>query len=374
MSVRETAASYGSGASTSGRLVRAKAPLRISFCGGGTDVPPYPERFGGCVLSCTIDKYSYVTLRRRDDDDVAIRSLDFGLSERYGRDAPNRRDEKLSLVHAIIERFDARGVDVYVHSDAPPGSGLGSSSSMVVALCAAFAHWSGRDIPRYDLAALAVEIERNDLGIVGGLQDQYAAVFGGFNYIEFRGDGVIVNPLRLREATLNELHYHLLLCYTGGTRVSSHIVADQTRGVEQSEVEVIDSLAHLKILTDRLKATMLTDRIDHFGALLDEAWTHKRRLSASISNARIDELYEAAREAGAWGGKLLGAGGGGYLLVCTPFTRRTAVAEALQRKGGRTVDFQFDLDGVRTWTARPETWRDEEQGNVRDPWERTPDP
>ncbi|HEV3085634.1 MAG TPA: hypothetical protein VGX96_00320 [Candidatus Elarobacter sp.] len=359
MSVKASAAPRSAGTVAANRLVRAKAPLRISFCGGGTDVPPYPERFGGCVLSCTIDKYSYVTLRRREDDDVAIRSLDFGLSVRYDRrEQPNRRDEKLSLVHAIIDRFDARGVDVYVHSDAPPGSGLGSSSSMVVALCAAFAHWSGRDIPRYDLAALAVEIERNDLGIVGGLQDQYAAVFGGFNYIEFRGDGIVVNPLRLSEPTMNELHYHLLLCFTGATRLSSHIVADQTRGVEESETAVIDSLSHLKVLTDRLKATMLTDRIDLFGAQLHEAWTHKRRLSASITNSRIDELYEAAIQAGAWGGKLLGAGGGGYLLVCTPFTRRTAVARALQDRGGQIVDFQFDLNGVRSWSAREETWLD----------------
>ena len=343
-------------------LVRAKAPLRISFCGGGTDVPPYPERFGGCVLSCTIDKYSYVTLRHREDNDVVIRSLDFGLSVRYDRSEATARHEKLALVHAIIERFDAHGVDVFVHSDAPPGSGLGSSSSMVVALCAAFGRWSGRDVSRYDLAALAVEIERNDLGIVGGLQDQYAAVFGGFNYMEFRRDEVLVNPLRLTEQTLNELHYHLLLCYTGGTRMSSHIVADQTRGVVDSDAVVIDSLAQLKLLTDQLKATLLTDRIDQFGTQLHEAWLHKQRLSGSISNARIDELYAAALRAGAWGGKLLGAGGGGYLLVCTPFTRRTAVADELRKAGGQIVDFQFDPNGVRSWTARAETWRDDGDG------------
>lgn len=340
------------------RLVRAKAPLRISFCGGGTDVPPYPERYGGCVLSCTIDKYSYVTLRRRDDNDVVIRSLDFGLSVRYDRGEVSSRHDKLALVHAIIERFDAHGVDVYVHSDAPPGSGLGSSSSMVVALCAAFGRWSGREIARYDLASLAVEIERHDLGIVGGLQDQYAAAFGGFNYMEFRRDEVVVNPLRLAEQTLNELHYHLLLCYTGGTRLSSHIVADQTRGVVDMDPRVIDSLAHLKTLTDRLKATLLTDRVDLFGAQLHEAWLHKQRLSGSISNSHIDELYQTALSAGAWGGKLLGAGGGGYLLVCTPFTRRTAVATALRKAGGQIVDFQFDSRGVRSWSARAETWQD----------------
>jgi D-glycero-alpha-D-manno-heptose-7-phosphate kinase len=345
-------------ASQRDRLVRAKAPLRISFCGGGTDVPPYPERFGGCVLSCTIDKYSYVTLRRREDEDVVIRSLDFGLSVRHDRADMGARQGKLALVHAIIDRFDARGVDVYVHSDAPPGSGLGSSSSMVVALCTAFARWTGRDIAGYDLAALAVEIERNDLRILGGLQDQYAAVFGGFNYMEFRHDEVVVNPLRLSEQTLNELHYHLLLCYTGGTRVSSHIVADQTRGVVDSEASVIDSLAHLKTLTERLKASLLRDRIDLFGAQLHEAWIQKQRLSGSISNAHIDELYGAALGAGAWGGKLLGAGGGGYLLICTPFTRRTATAEAMGKLGGQLVDFQFDVRGVRSWTARAETWQD----------------
>ncbi len=184
-------------------------------------------------------------------------------------------------------------------------------------------------------------------------------MFGGFNYMEFRRDEVLVNPLRLAEQTLNELHYHLLLCYTGGTRLSSHIVADQTRGVVDSDATVIDSLAHLKTLTDRLKATLLTDRIDVFGAQLHEAWLHKQRLSGSISNPRIDELYAAALRAGAWGGKLLGAGGGGYLLVCAPFTRRTAVADALRAIGGQIVDFQFDANGVRSWSARTETWQDQ---------------
>jgi D-glycero-alpha-D-manno-heptose-7-phosphate kinase len=337
-------------------LVRAKAPLRISFCGGGTDVPPYPERYGGCVLSCTIDKYSYVTLRRRADGDVVIRSRDFGVSVRYDRASAFDPRDRLALVHAIVERFDARGVDVYVHSDAPPGSGLGSSSSMIVALSAAFARWSGASPSRHELAALAVEIERTDLAIVGGLQDQYAAAFGGFNFLEFTGAGVDVTPVEPSRAALDELHYHLLLCYTGGTRLSSHIVAEQTRGVESADPGVVDSLARLKALTNDLRDALRDERIDRFGALLHEAWVQKRRLSASITNPGIDALYETALRAGAWGGKLLGAGGGGYLLVCVPFTRRVAVADALREAGGQIVDFQFEGAGVRSWSAREETW------------------
>ena len=342
---------------SSNNLLRSKAPLRISFCGGGTDVAPYPERFGGCVLSCTINKYAYVSVRSRSDEEVCVKSLDYGMDVQY-QPRNGMPDDRLSLVDAIIKRFHAHGVDLFVHSDAPPGSGLGSSSTMIVALSAALARFGGTEMERYDLARLAYEIEREDLRIIGGLQDQYAASFGGFNFIEFDGQSVIVNPLRLSSELLNELHYHLVLCYTGGTRLSSNIVQAQTRSVEHSEAQVLHSLHEMKRMAVELKNELLRGKIREFGMILHEAWLCKQNLAKGITNERIDALYENARNAGAWGGKILGAGGGGYLLLCTPFSKRHKVIEALEGAGGKVVDFQFEHDGVRTWTALENTWID----------------
>ena len=337
-------------------LVRSRAPLRISFSGGGTDVSPYPERFGGCVLSCTIDKYAYVTVRARDDAQIAIRSLDYGIEVTYDPTELGTAGGQLKLVDAIVRRFNARGIDIFMHSDAPPGSGLGSSSAMIVALCAALARFGGHEISTYELAELAYEIERDDLAITGGMQDQYAAAFGGFNFIEFDADHVTVNPLRIGESTLNELRYNLMLCYTGGTRVSSNILAEQTKRVQDNNDDAMVALHRIKKLTFDLKRLLLRNNLPEFGSGLHEAWLCKRNLASSISNRQIDALYEAARDAGAWGGKILGAGGGGYLLVAVPFRRKLEVSAALESLGGKMTDFQFDISGVRTWTADGGTW------------------
>ncbi len=337
-------------------LVRSRAPLRISFCGGGTDVAPYPERFGGCILSCTINKYAYVTLRARGDSQIAIRSLDYGLDYSYDPQALGGENGQMRLVESIVRRFNASGIDIFMHSDAPPGSGLGASSAMIVALCSALARFGGHELSRYALAELAFDIEREDLGISGGMQDQYMAAFGGFNFIEFGAQDVVVNPLRMSRDTLGELHYHLLLCFTGATRVSSNILLEQTQNVEASRADVMDSLHRIKELTVDVKRLLLHNDLSGFGRALHESWLAKRTLASSISNPQIDALYAAAREAGAWGGKILGAGGGGYLLVAVPFTRRSEVAHALESLGGKMTDFQFDQGGVRTWTADEDTW------------------
>ena len=337
-------------------VTRARAPLRISFCGGGTDVPPYPETYGGCVLTCTIDKYTYVSLRRRIDQKIHVRSLDESVDMTYHPSSHDIFTGKLDLAQAIFRRFGTTGIDCFMHSDAPPGSGLGSSSSMIVSLSAALARIGGFHYSEYQLASLAYTVERDDLRIVGGMQDQYAATFGGFNFIEFTKEGVIVTPLRLREDLVNELHYHLLLCYTGGTRLSSNILREQTGNVTAGHTGVIDSLAGLKDLTVAMKRALLQGRLLDFGRLLDDAWVLKRRLATSITTDRIDDLYDAARKAGAVGGKILGAGGGGYLLVFVPFTRRQRVAEALCAEGGTVAGFQFEKSGVHTWQATSETW------------------
>jgi D-glycero-alpha-D-manno-heptose-7-phosphate kinase len=333
-------------------IYRSRAPLRISFCGGGTDVSPYTEERGGAVLSTTIDKYAYASLRPRADDDIEVRSLDYDIVAQYDRRDALPMDGKLDLVKAVINHFQVpTGLDLFLHSDAPPGSGLGSSSTLVVALLGVFRHWLKLTMTDYELAALAYQIERIELGIAGGKQDQYAAAFGGFNFIEFHADAVIVNPLRIESSTLNELEYRLLLCYTGQTRLSAHILTEQVAGYVERKASVVAALDGMKALTIQLKNALLLNALDRFGELLHEAWVLKKQLASRISDAHIDDLYNRARAAGAIGGKILGAGGGGYLLLYCPFDRKHVIAAELDSAGAQSVDFAFEERGVQTWTA-----------------------
>lgn len=334
-------------------VVRCQAPLRISFCGGGTDVPPYPELYGGCVLSCTIDKYASVSVRSHPGQLVRVESRDL---KRVIEFSSHEDDGEPDLAKSIIRRFGETSLDCYMHSDAPPGSGLGSSSAMIVALIGALAQRNGYDLTPYEIARLALKVEREDLQIAGGMQDQYAASFGGFNFIEFTKQGVVVNPLRIAQETLDELRYNLLLCYTGRTRFSSNILAEQTANVRAKDDDAMNGLGHLKAMAVEMKRALLTGDCAAFGNLLHEAWVQKRRLASGITNRAIDEMYEEARRVGAIGGKLLGAGGGGYLLLFVPFTVRERVRSLLENMGGSTVDFQFEPRGARSWTTSSNLW------------------
>jgi D-glycero-alpha-D-manno-heptose-7-phosphate kinase len=222
---------------------------------------------------------------------------------------------------------------------------------LIVALLGVFRHWLKLTMTDYEIASLACQIERVELAIAGGKQDQYAAAFGGFNFIEFHADSVIVNPLRIEPATINELEYRLLLCYTGQTRLSARILTEQVAGYVQRKPQVVAALDGMKALTIQLKNALLLHKLDRFGELLHEAWLLKRQLATNISDAYIDELYEIARKAGAIGGKILGAGGGGYLLLYCPFERKHSIAAELERAGAQPVDFGFDDRGLQTWTA-----------------------
>jgi D-glycero-alpha-D-manno-heptose-7-phosphate kinase len=337
-------------------IIRSKAPLRISFAGGGTDVEPYLSERGGLVLSTTIDRYAYGSLRFRDDRQITVTSLDYDLVARYNLDEPLTYDGSLDLVKAAIRRLrpdeSDQGLDFFLHSDAPPGSGLGSSSTVVVALIGLFRHWLHLPLTNYEIADLAYQIERLDLGIKGGKQDQYAATFGGFNFIEFSHGATIVNPLRVPADVLNELHYNLLLCYTGRTRLSARIIDTQVQGYVQRQEEVLRAMDELKRIATALKNALLQGRLDDFGALLHEAWVNKKRMAAQISDPRIDELYETARQHGALGGKISGAGGGGHMFFYCRFDRKHVVAQQLERLGARVVDFNFDRHGLQTWEVR----------------------
>ncbi len=331
-------------------VIRSKAPLRISFAGGGTDVPPYPEERGGAVLSTTINKYAYATLIPRDDDTINVKSLDYDIVAKYRSDEKLFYDGELDLVKAVINNMEAkRGLDLFMHSDAPPGSGLGSSSTVVVTLVGLFQKWLNIPLTDYDIAELAYKIERKDIGVKGGKQDQYAATFGGFNYIEFHAQSTIVNPLRIKRDVLNELEYRLLLCYTGRTRLSANILKEQIEKFVKKEKQSVEALDELKAICVDMKNALLKGRLDEFGELLHQSWIHKKKLASKITNPEIDKLYETAREHGAIGGKILGAGGGGYLLLFCEFDKKHILAERLENLGGQIVDFGFDFKGLQTW-------------------------
>src|SRR5918998_1572371 len=337
-------------------IIRSKTPLRISFAGGGTEIEPYLSERGGAVLSSTIDKYAYSSLRFKDDYQITVSSLDYDIVAKYDADTRQIEDEKLNLVEAVIRRLNpedgGQGLDIFLHSDAPPGSGLGSSSTIIVTLIGGFKHWLHLPLTNYEIADMAFQIERTDLGIIGGKQDQYAAAFGGFNFIEFYRDMTIVNPLRVSANTLNELQYNLLLCYTGKNRLSAHIIDDQVQGYIQRQESVIRAMDELKHIAVALKNALLQDRLNDFGALLHEAWTNKKKLAAQISSPYIDELYETARKHGALGGKISGAGGGGFMFFYCDFKSKHLVAEQLERLGAQVVEFDFDFGGLQTWEVR----------------------
>lgn len=340
------------------KIFRAKAPLRISFAGGGTDVSPYADERGGLVLNATVDKYAYASLRVTDDHTITIKSLDYHTIAKFDLDQPLVYNGQLDLVKAAIHRLNrpelndsGAGFELYLHTDAPPGSGLGSSSALVVAIIGVFNQWLHLPLTNYEIASLAYQIERIDLGIKGGRQDQYAAAFGGFNLMEFFGDHVVVNPLRIPDDILNELHYSLMLFYTGGTRLSAHIIDKQTEGFVQKREDVVAAMDEVKRLATETKNALLQGRLERFGDLLNASWINKKKMASSISNPRIDEIYAEARRLGALGGKISGAGGGGYMFLYCPFETQAAITERLETLGALQVDFSFEKNGLQSWEA-----------------------
>lgn len=333
-------------------IIRSKAPLRISFAGGGTDVPPYSDERGGAVLSTTINKFAWATMIPRKDPTINVKSLDYDIVAKYHVDQKLFYDGELDLVKAVINNMGTKdGLDLFMHSDAPPGSGLGSSSTVVVTLVGLFQKWLNQPLTDYDIAELSYKIERKDLGIMGGKQDQYAATFGGFNYIEFHADSTIVNPLRIKRDILNELEYSLLLCYTGRTRLSANILEEQINKYVKKEKTSVEALDEIKSICVDMKNALLRGHLGEFGELLHKGWVLKKKLASNISNPEIDKLYETARKYGAVGGKILGAGGGGYLLLFCDFDKKHIIAEKLENLKGQIVDFGFDFKGLQSWSV-----------------------
>lgn len=330
-------------------IIRSKAPFRISFGGGGTDVAPYCWEHGGAVVNTTIDKYAYASLRTGGRK-ININSVDFGVKESSDLGKLEYTGSKLDFVKAVINQFEIQGgFHLTTFSDMPPGSGMGTSSSMAVALISCLGELERRQMSRDELARLAYHVEREELSQEGGYQDQYAATFGGLNYMEFFKGKVNVIPLHISPEILNELHYRLLLFYTGKTRFSGRIHKDMAKRSEKGERNYLERLEALKEVAKGMKHSLSVGNLEEFGELLHEGWLQKKNLSDRITTSQTEELYAAARKNGAIGGKILGAGGGGYLLLFCHPEKRFDVVRELTKRGVKPVSFGFEPNGVQTW-------------------------
>ncbi len=332
--------------------IRARAPLRVSYAGGGTDVPPYPSLMGGVVLSSTIQNYAYCSVAPRSDGKITVSREDQDV--RYGPETLHdlKGGGEVEFVRAVAKRFGAdQGFDASLRYDALPGTGLGSSSALCVSLIGAFREWKGNSMTDYDIANLAYDVERKDVGVPGGMQDQYASTFGGFNLIEFKKEATIVNALRIKRETLNELEYNSLLCFTGTTRRSGGILKRQIESYEHKNPTIMNALEHMKELTLQMKDFLLTGNLGGFAELLNSEWDLKKKLDDAISTEDVEKLLDVAKLNGAIGGKLLGAGGGGFLFLYCESGKRVQVEKAVESLGAKAFPVRFDEDGLQTWRS-----------------------
>jgi D-glycero-alpha-D-manno-heptose-7-phosphate kinase len=338
-------------------IIRSKAPLRLGLAGGGSDVAPYSDLYGGAILNATVNMHAYATIIPRNDGKIFLNGYEDRHNLEYKAEKSLPINGKLDLHKGVYNRIIRDYVrkplsfELTTFVDAPPGSGLGTSSTLVVTILGAFTEWLKLPLGEYDIARLAYEIERVDLGMAGGKQDQYAATFGGVNYMEFfKDDKVIVNPLRIRNTYLNELSYSLILFYTETSRLSSKIIESQAANVLQNKVESIEAMHQLKFQASMMKEALLKGDLDEIGRILDYGWHYKKQMAEDITNEQLDLIYETAKKAGASGGKISGAGGGGFMIFYCPDNTRARVCKALEQLGGKVQRYEFTTMGLTTWT------------------------
>lgn len=342
--------------------VHARAPLRLGLAGGGTDVSPYSDLYGGRVLNATISLSTHCHLTPRSDNRVVMEATDFGETCEWDLERPEglSADVGLKLHKAVYQRIVTQYLEgrpipltVTTYSDAPPGSGVGSSSSLVVAMVQAYVELLQLPLGEYDVAHLAYEIERIDCALAGGKQDQYAAAFGGFNFMEFEDkDRVIVNPLRLRDEIINDLESRLLLYYTGRSRESARIIESQIVASRIPNGDAVEAMHAIRRTAIEMKEALLRGQVSAVLDILGQSWAIKKRAATGISNSHIDSIAEAAMNAGASGLKISGAGGGGFMMVAVDVSRRAKVIHALEALGGRFFSFTFAEQGVQSWKSR----------------------
>jgi len=342
-------------------LYRSKAPFRLGIAGGGTDVSPYSDLYGGAILNVTVNLFAYATIRPSNDGKIRFRHINEGIVEEFDAVPALPLDGPLLLqrgiYNSIVSRYNGGkplSFELTTHMDVPSGSGLGTSSTLVVSILGAFAEWLKLPLGKYDLAHYAYEIERLDLRMAGGKQDQYAATFGGVNFMEFlQEDKVIVNPLRISNDILYEWALNTVLFYTEQTRSSGHIIEEQAENVKNKNKESLEAMHKVREEAFRMKNCLLREELGELGEALNTSWTNKKKMARHISNNYIDSIYDLAIKNGAVGGKISGAGGGGFMFFYCPGNTCYSVREALSGlHKGRIIPFEFCKKGLMTWTVK----------------------
>jgi len=340
-------------------LIRSKAPLRLGFAGGGTDVSPYSDIYGGSILNATINLFAHATIEPLDNGKIEFIAKDKNEEITYDSDtqleSKNILDIHRGVYNRLVKDFHKKALSfrLTTYVDAPPGSGLGSSSTLVVAIIGAFVEWLKLPLGEYDIAHLAYEIERKDLALKGGKQDQYAATFGGFNFMEFYADDkVIVNPLRIRKKYMWELQNNIVLFYTGTSRDSAKIIEKQEINIRGNNQAAIEATHQVKKQARLMKEAILTGRHSEIGEILNKSWEHKKGMAEGISNPVIEAIYDAAIKAGATGGKISGAGGGGFMFFYCPINSRYEVVNAMKQFNGLVQQYLFTNSGLYSYTIK----------------------
>lgn len=341
-------------------IVRARAPLRLGLAGGGTDVSPYCDIYGGHVLNAAIDRYAYAVIKTLDEPMVRFVTTDYQIEEVSPAEVPLPLNGKLNLHKAVYNRIvkDFNGgkpipLELSTFCDAPAGSGLGSSSTLVVAMIRTFVELLNLPLDDYSIAHMAYQIERVDCGLQGGRQDQYSATFGGFNFMEFYADErTVINPLRIKNWILCELEASLVLYFTGVSRESAHIIADQSNNMKSDATDALEAMHGIKYEALKMKECLLRG---DFGCLVESirlGWENKKRSAKTVSNPHIDEIYDTAIQAGALAGKISGAGGGGFLWFFVSTEKRMNVIRTLNRFGGQVSNCHFTKHGTQAWRIK----------------------
>ena len=337
-------------------IIRSKAPLRLGLAGGGSDVSPFCNIYGGLILNATINLYTYCTIEETSNGKIEIRATDLNLYSIYNSEQYLEIDGNLDLhkgvYNRVLKEFKIKPLSfrISTYSDVPAGSGLGSSSTMVVCILKAFVEWLNLPMGDYEIARMAYEIERVELQLSGGKQDQYAATFGGFNFMEFlKNEIVLVNPLRIKRWIIDELESSIVLYFTGASRSSAEIIDEQKKNTIEGNVYAIEAMHKIKQSAIDMKMALLKGDINAFGKILGESWEEKKKMAKSISNPIIQNAFDVAIASGAIAGKVSGAGGGGFIIFVVEPTKKRLVENALNKLNGNVKNFQFSEGGTHGW-------------------------
>jgi len=337
-------------------VIRSRAPTRIDFAGGTTDLPAFRNADGGAVINATIMRYAYCALRETDGNGVRIVSQDLGTFVEASDIRELEYDGNLDLLKAAVRALELPGgLEITVRCDAPPGAGTGSSASVGVALLGLLdklrqlkSGERGTVMTRFEIAELACQLEA-ELGIVGGKQDQYAAAAGGFSYMRFEGDTVAMEAIEVPDAVLCELEKHLVLCYSGQSRLSGDTNYKMISAYEAGDATVVKALRTVKRIAVDMYRALLEADLQWFGKLLNEEWEARSKLHSEVVTPKMAQMREAALQAGAAGGKVCGAGGGGCMVFLAQPDQEAVVRRALEDTGGHILDFSFDTQGLQVW-------------------------